>query len=155
MTHVYTSGNGQHHVVRRRLTLRESPAPATGPQRPPHQPPASSRQISTAMNAPPPAPTTPPVSAGRIIGIRNAMSVSDMLRSIWTKSRDTLAARADRPPRAGARGDEPWEEAGWNRTSTRVFRTERNGRYVTRLVSIFYRTSPTAVYSFMHNLRPD
>ena len=69
----------------------------------------------------------------------------------WT---GTLAqSRTPTAPRAG--GDEPWEEAGWNRTSTRGVRTERNGGSISRVFAIIYRTISVAVYSFMHNSRLD
>ena len=53
----------------------------------------------------------------------------------WTGT--LVQSRTPTAPRAG--GDEPWEEAGWNRTSTRGVRTERSGRSATRLFSICYR----------------
>ena len=60
---------------------------------------------------------------------------------------------AGRLPRT--RGDEPWEEAGWNRTSTRGVRTERGGRRATHLFAWVYRTISATVYILMHNFRQD
>ena len=67
-------------------------------------------------------------------------------------------SRPWRPSQSGlprARGDEPWEEAGWNRTSTRGVRTERSDGSTTHLFAVVYRPNQATVYILMHNFRPD